>query len=245
MGPLGDIELERVLALDIETVPMAQSYESLPEEFRGHWDGKSDWLIRRTGRAQTPEELFERAGIYAEFGRVVCISVGIFQKNGQGYKLRLRSYCCDDEKTLLQEFNELLNGYFNNPSYYLCAHNGKEFDFPYLSRRMLINGLPLPLLLNNSGKKPWELAHLLDTLDMWRFGDYKNFTSLALMAAAFGIPSPKDDIKGSDVARVYYEEKDLPRISRYCQKDVVTVAQLLLRLQGHELVKEEDITFVN
>ena len=96
--------------------------------------------------------------------------------------------------------------------------------------------------MNIAGKKPWEINHL-DTMELWRFGDYKNYTSIKLLAALFDIPTPKDDIDGSQVAGVYYQEKDLERIKIYCQKDTLTVAQLLLSYKGEELIKEENIEF--
>ena len=126
----------------------------------------------------------------------------------------------------------------------LCAHNGKEFDFPYLCRRMLVNGIKIPKILQIMGKKPWEINHI-DTLEFWKFGDYKHYTSLELLTEIFGIPSPKDDIKGSDVARVYWEEKDLNRIAKYCQKDVLALVQLFLRFKGESLLKEDDMIFVD
>jgi uncharacterized protein YprB with RNaseH-like and TPR domain len=123
---------------------------------------------------------------------------------------------------------------------YLCAHNGKEFDYPYLIRRILINGLEVPSILNLSGKKPWEVNHI-DTMELWKFGDYKHYTSLELLATVFGISSPKDDINGSDVGRVYWQENDLQRIVKYCQKDVVTIVNLLLRFKGKPMMGEESI----
>ena len=170
-----------------------------------------------------------------------CISIGIFNKEQQQTGLRIKSFASEDEIELLKEFSILLSK--QSANLILCAHNGKEFDFPYLCRRMLINGLPIPTQLQVSGKKPWEVNHL-DTLDLWKFGDYKNYTSLDLLAAVFGIPTPKDDIHGSDVHWVYWQERDLSRIKTYCQKDVLTTAQLLLRFKGLSLIPEELITII-
>jgi hypothetical protein len=176
------------------------------------------------------------AGIYAEFGKIICISLGFIN----GEEFRIKSFYGDDEKVLLNEFITLVNSNYASPNKLLCAHNGKEFDFPYLARRIILNGLELPSLLDIAGKKPWEVQHL-DTMVLWKFGDYKSYTSLALLAHVFDIPTPKDDIQGSDVARVYWEDKDLARIVEYCQKDVLTVVQLLLKFKGMPMIKEENV----
>ncbi len=233
---LYNLNFEKILFLDIETVPMVPDYDSLPDNFKKLWDHKAEFIKRE--ETDTPDRLFSRAGIYSEFGKIICISVG-FMKNRE---FRIKSFYGEDEYILLKEFSELLEKYYNSRDHLLCAHNGKEFDYPYIARRMLINGLPLPAILNIAGKKPWEVAHL-DTLELWKFGDYKNYTSLELLAAIFGIQTPKDDIDGSMVAEVYYKDKDLDRIVRYCQRDTLTVAQLLLCYLGKSKIKEQDIIF--
>ncbi|HRZ42305.1 MAG TPA: 3'-5' exonuclease [Bacteroidales bacterium] len=230
------IDVGNILFLDIETVPQHPAYGEMPERLRVLWDHKAERL-QPAGGELTPEELYDKAGIYAEFGKIICISVGIVV---DGY-LRLKSFAGDDERELLQKFSQLLRQKFNKA--HLCAHNGKEFDFPFLCRRMLVNGIPLPDILDIAGKKPWEINHL-DTMELWKFGDYKHYTSLELLAAIFGIPTPKDDIKGSDVSRVYWQEKDLQRIVTYCQKDVATIVQLYLRYNCMELIPEERIVLV-
>lgn len=232
---LENLDLQQVLILDIETVPQYGSYDDVPENFQELWEQKTQYQ-RRDG--ETPAEYYPRAGIWAEFGKIVCISVGIF--NGK-HQFRVKSFCSDDECTLLSDFTALLDK--QPPSLILCAHNGKEFDFPYLCRRILINQLCIPKQLQISGKKPWEVTHL-DTMDLWKFGDYKNYTSLNLLAAVFNIPTPKDDINGSDVHWVYWKERDLERIKTYCQKDVITTAQLLLRFKGLPLLLEEQIQII-
>jgi hypothetical protein len=228
-----------ILFLDIETVPQFDGYEQLPEDWRKLWDTKSSSLLRYH-EGETNESLYPRAGIYAEFGKIVCISCGVAHGSGSQRKIVLKSFAGDDEKQLLFQFAEMLSKWSAGEQKFLCAHNGKEFDFPYLCRRMIINGISIPSLLNISGKKPWEVNHL-DTLELWKFGDFKSFTSLNLLAHTLGIPTPKDDIDGSMVWKVYWEEKNLPRIVTYCQKDVVTVAQILLRMNGEELIKEDNI----
>jgi uncharacterized protein YprB with RNaseH-like and TPR domain len=231
-----NLNIEKILFLDIETVPMVETYDDLPEPFKKLWDRKAGYLARSTD--EQPAELFNRAGIYAEFGKIICISVGYMYNR----EFRIKSFYGEDEHQLLKDFSELLNRYYNQRDQLLCAHNGKEFDFPYMARRMLINGLPLPHIINIAGKKPWEIPHL-DTMELWKFGDYKSYTSLELLAAVFGIPTPKDDIEGSQVASVYYEEKDLDRIVRYCQRDTLTVAQLLLCYLGRPMIKDSDVIY--
>lgn len=243
--------LNNILFLDIETVPQYDCYGSMPEEWKALWDGKASWLIRNK-EGETAETVYNRAGIYAEFGKIICISCGYVLGNGPEKKLVLKSFYGDDEKKLLTEFCAILVGWSKDSTdKLLCAHNGKEFDFPFLCRRMIINHVPIPAILNTQGKKPWEIKHL-DTMEMWRFGDIKNFTSLNLMACVLGIPTPKDDINGSMVGELYYssrsaEEKQeaMQRIVTYCQKDVLTVAQVYLRLSGEELLNTATIEIKN
>ncbi len=236
LNHLSDYQL---LYLDIETVSAYPSYFDMPERIRHLWDKKAKTLNYKGD--QKPMDLFNRSGIYAEFGKIVCISVGFVVKDSN--RLRIKSYYSDDESKLLFEFGELLNHHFNSPKHLMVAHNGKEFDFPYIARRMLVNGLELPSLLDIAGKKPWEIRHI-DTLELWKFGDYKHFTSLDLLTAIFDIPSPKSDINGSQVNEVYWQENDLQRIAEYCQNDVVAIVQLLNSYRGQELFLEENIEFV-
>jgi DNA polymerase elongation subunit (family B) len=235
---LDEINIDDVLFLDIETVPGAPDFESLPDKMKELWTKKAG-QIGRNDPDQTPEELYKRAGIYAEFGKIVCISCGFI--NGNGF--RVRSFYGEDEKMLLNDFGMLLNRSYTGTRYLLCGHNSKEFDIPYIARRMLVNGIKLPEILNVAGKKPWEVRHI-DTMDLWKFGDYKHFTSLELLATIFNIPTPKDDIDGSQVGEVYWKEKDLKRIAKYCEKDVFTTAQLLRRYLGMPLIKPEFVVSV-
>lgn len=235
---LQHLDLTKVLVLDIETVPLYPNYEQLPEKWQHLWDKKSAFLKR--SEHQTSADIYPRAGIYAEFGKIVCISVGFFNRSGNYWQFRVKSFYGDDEKLFLNEFATMLNRYFDDPDHLLCAHNGKEFDFPYLCRRMLINQIEIPNILNIVGKKPWEVNHL-DTMELWKFGDFKSFTSLELLATIFDVPTPKDDIDGSQVWTVYWNDKDVERIKKYCEKDVVTVAQLLLRFRGEDLLDDHDI----
>jgi predicted PolB exonuclease-like 3'-5' exonuclease len=231
--------LNNILFLDIETVPQQPDYNSLLDDWKKLWDLKSASLLKYR-EEETRESLYPRAGIYAEFGRIVCISCGVIQGSGEQKKITLKSFSNENEKILLAEFCEMLNKWCVGEPKFLCAHNGKEFDFPYLCRRMIINEVSVPSILNISGKKPWEVAHL-DTMELWKFGDYKSYTSLHLLAHALGIPTPKDDIDGSVVWEVYWKEKNVSRIVTYCQKDVITVARVFLRLQGESLIKEANI----
>jgi 3'-5' exonuclease len=231
--------VNNILFLDIETVPQFPDYSSLPEDWKQLWDTKSVSLIKYH-EGQTNETLYPRAGIYAEFGKIICISCGVLQGNGGQRKILIKSFAGDEEKILLQQFIEMLNKWATGEQKFLCAHNGKEFDFPYLCRRMIINNLPIPSILNISGKKPWEVNHF-DTLELWKFGDFKSYTSLNLLAHTLGVTTPKDDIDGSMVWEVYWKEKNLQRIITYCQKDVVTVAQILLRMNGEPQIETSNI----
>jgi len=236
---LKKLNLEHILFLDIETVPQHANYSDLDETTKALWEGKTKYQRKEEF---TPEEFYDRAGIWAEFGTIVCISVGYFKTQGDLRKFRVTTFH-GAEDTLLKEFKTLLQTHFNKTQHVLCAHNGKEFDFPYIARRMIIHGIDLPFKLNLFGKKPWEVPHL-DTLELWKFGDYKTFTSLKLMAHVLGIPSPKDDIDGSEVRDVFYEENDIDRIIIYCEKDTVTVAQIILRLRNEPLLSEDEIISV-
>jgi len=235
---LGEIKLSNILFLDIETVPQYSTFKKMPKIFQSLWEDKS----KQFRENQTAEEVYAKAGIYAEFGKIICISVGFISEN-EVRKIRLKSFFDEDEKTLLENFFALLNKKFNKAEHLLCAHNGKEFDFPYISRRGLINGLKLPKILDNASKKPWEIKHL-DTLELWKFGDYKHYTSLNLLASIFNIDSPKDDISGADVAKVYYIDNNLQRIVKYCEKDALTVAQLFLKYKCEDLITPQNIEYV-
>lgn len=230
---LKKIPSHKVLFLDIETVPQVGSWDKLNLEWQNLWTKKVE---KQLPEDETAEEFYgKRAGILAEFGKIICVSCGIITNENQ---LKLKSFYGDDEVDILLGFNKLLNDNYFKSDLILCAHNGKEFDFPFLARRMLINQIEIPAILNLQGKKPWEIQHL-DTMELWKFGDYKHYTSLNLLAAVLGIPTPKDDIDGSQVASVYYEENDLERIKIYCEKDVLTVAQIFRKFRGEDLLERE------
>ena len=237
---LSEIDIRDVLFLDIETVSQLSSYNELPEKVQVLWDKKSSYFRKED---EKPEDVYRRAGIYAEFGKIICISAGIVTQTKEGTGLRIKSYFNENERDLLINFSAMLGSHPANKPLYLCAHNGKEFDFPYISRRMLINGLKLPSALDNAGKKPWEIYHL-DTMELWKFGDFKHYTSLELLTTIFNIPSPKNDMDGSMVGNVYWNDGDLKRIVEYCQSDVQAIVQLFLRYKGLELIKPENIEFV-
>jgi len=236
---LENIKLEKILFLDIETTSAVKSYDELSDDFKKHWEHKSNFIGKEN---ETPSETYSRAGIYAEFGKIVCISVGFIKIENGLKQLRLKSFYNHNEAELLVDFFELLNKHYNTPQHVLCAHNGKEFDYPYIARRGLVNGLNIPDVLDLAGKKPWEVQHL-DTLQLWKFGDYKHFTSLSLLTTIFNIPTPKDDIDGSMVNKVYWEENNLERIATYCQKDVVALTQLFLRFKNEQLIHDDQIFY--
>ncbi len=244
------IDLSKILFLDIETVSEQATYEDLEEHFQELWKHKCRQIARQydepISEEQASDLYIDKAGIFAEFGKIVCISVGIVYRDQEGQLgVRLKSFATEDEATLLVEFSSLLNQYYSNPNtHYLCGHNIKEFDVPYMCRRIVTNQLPLPQLLDIAGKKPWETKYLLDTLELWKFGDYKHYTSLNLLAAVLKFPTPKSDIDGSKVGRVFWEEKDIERIAHYCEKDVVATVQLFLRYRRLPILTEEQITSV-
>lgn len=233
------ISLENILFLDIETVPEEAEFSLLDEDKKELFGLKTQYQRKEDF---TPEEFYDRAGIWAEFGKIVCISVGYFTFKGDIRHFRVTSFY-GEEKKILQDFSTLLNTYFNQPQHIMCGHNAKEFDFPFIARRMIINQVQIPNKLNLFGKKPWEVPHL-DTLEMWKFGDFKHYTSLKLLTKVLNIPSPKDDISGSEVGHVYYVEKNIDRIIIYCEKDVIAVAQIMLRLRRENLLIEEEIIHI-
>lgn len=233
------LNLEHILFLDIETVPEAENFSKLDEIKQTLWEEKSRYQRKDDF---TAEEFYERAGIWAEFGKIICISVGYFTLQGDNRQFRVTSFQ-GDEVSILKAFKDLLIAHFSQPKHLLCAHNGKEFDFPYIARRMIINNIALPYKLNLFGKKPWEIPHL-DTMELWKFGDFKHYTSLKLLTNILGIPSPKQDIDGSEVYRVYYEDNDIDRIITYCEQDTISVVQVLLRLRGQAILTEHDIVRV-
>lgn len=228
---------KNILFLDIETVPQYPDFEQLDDRISKLW-GKKALRIRET-EDEDIQKTYQKAGIYAEFGKVVCICTGYFHEDN----FRIKAFSGHDEKLLLAEFALMLETFQKRPGSQLCAHNGKEFDFPYLCRRMLINGISIPFILDSSGKKPWETS-FIDTMDMWRFGDYKNYTSLDLLTAIFGIDSPKDAIDGSMVGDYYWNKKDLEAIVTYCKKDVLAIAQLYLKLKGRDQMPKEKVVFI-
>lgn len=231
---MSNIKLENILFIDIETVPIHYQYKQLTDNEKELWDKKWFYL-----KDTTSEQQYAKAGIYAEFAKVICIGLGYFADG----KFRTKTISGDNEAELLIEFSKLLQKHFNTKEHFMCAHNGKEFDFPFLCRRLLINKLPLPKLLQLQGLKPWDVKHL-DTMEMWRFGDVKNFTSLNLLAHIFNVPSSKTDIDGSQIAKIYYEEKNLKRICDYCIKDVVTLVRIFQCLKGLQPIEENNIIYI-
>jgi uncharacterized protein YprB with RNaseH-like and TPR domain len=232
-----DLKLENILFLDIETVPVRESFDDLSTNMKKLWETRSA-SFRTEG--EEASGVWPKAGLYAEFGRIVCISAGIFSRLAKPRRFRIKSFYAEDEKEILSEFGELVESFRKPGELKLCAHNGKAFDFPFLARRFVVGGLKLPRVLDIAGKKPWELD-FIDTLELWKFGEFRHYASLALLAEVLGVSNPKDDLDGSQVAEVYYREKDLERIVRYCEKDVLAVAQVLLRLSGEALIPEENV----
>ena len=232
-------QLGNILFLDIETASSTESFAELDPRLQPEWIRK-ERLIRRESVLEPGELFFERAGIHAEFGKVICVGVGYFQVKKKEKKLNFRSkiFAQEEEKETLLELKALLE----KKKWILCAHNGKEFDFPYLCRRMLIQGIALPEPLQLAGKKPWEIRHL-DTKELWRFGDYKYYTRLELLAAAFGIPSSKEGIDGSEVNPTYYQEKNIEKIKNYCLRDVEVTARIYLAMNPQSEPSDIEIEY--
>ncbi len=238
---LDHVNLDKVLFLDIETVPQASDFNHLTGLEKDLWKHKARLLKHEVWESE--EVIYNRAGIYAEFGKIICISVGYFDYEDKRRSFKIKSFFDDNEKSLLKEFSSFLQQNFNRSNQLLCAHNGKEFDFPYLCRRLLINKMKVPFILDIAGKKPWDVQHL-DTLELWKFGDYKSYTPINLLANVFNIPSPKDDIDGSMVCKVYWQDKDLKRIAKYCQQDVLTVCRLLMSFKGLDIIDMQDVIYM-
>lgn len=238
---MNDLDVQNILFMDIETVRGKETFEGLNEKMQSLWDEKTKWQRKDE---TTPKDYYgERAGILAEFGKIVCISVGFIHYADGMKNFRLRSFYNHDETHLLTQFAEMLKDkYFNHKHQVLCGHNAKEFDFPYICRRMIVNGIPLPPILQIAGKKPWEIQHL-DTMELWKFGDYKHYTSIKLLCAILDIPTPKDDIEGSEVSSVYWEKNDLKRIAKYCEKDVLATAQIFMKFRNEQLIDEKQVSF--
>lgn len=240
------LALDRILYLDIETVSQYQNYQQTPESMRPLWKHKAGRFARQLDEEWTEDlasRLYsEKAALFAEFGKIAVISVGFTVKGEDGYTLKLKSFANVDEVEVLKGFSTLITKHYNNPNkQFLCGHNIREFDMPFLCRRMVINRMELPYMIDVTGKKPWETKHFLDTMELWRFGEYKNYTSLNLLAHVLDVPTPKDDIDGSDVGRVFWEENDLERVAVYCEKDVATCARVLFRLQGEATIPDDRI----
>ena len=241
-------DLTKIMFLDIETVPLTSDFSELPPEMSHLWEEKftslQRYLTEKHGEDITAESAFMRnAGIYSEFGKIVCISVGfIYFREGEMF-FRTKSFAGNDEVKILTDFSNLINANWTSNEHRFCGHNIKEFDIPYICRRMVINNIQIPPIIDVSGKKPWE-TYFLDTLELWKFGDKKSYTSLKLLTTVLGIPTPKDDIDGSQVAQVYYEEKNIARIAAYCQKDVLATAQVFLRLSRFGTIEECNIEHI-
>lgn len=226
------------MVIDIETVPGFQNLAEAPEPIQKLWDKKTKTLRGD----QSVDKLYLRAGIYAEFGKIICLSMGVFTGQNQTTAFRVKSLYGENEYAILDEFKSILNS--QPVTLVLCAHNGKEFDFPYLCRRMIVNRISIPEQLNIQGKKPWEIQHL-DTLDMWKFGDYKHYTSLDLLSTVLGIPTPKNDLHGADVHRVYWEEGNILKIKHYCERDIIATAKILMRLLNKEPFDDNEVNIAN
>lgn len=249
MRILQNIRLEDFIFFDIETAPLTENLAELPEELQKLWIEKEGKAMAReseqSGEPVDPQHwYFNKAGLMAEYGRVVCIAVGFFHRGNDGLTFRVKTIGYPDEELVLEDFANLLDARFADLGRFrLCGHNIKNFDVPFLARRMLVNGVKLPAMLDTAGLKPWEMPYM-DTMELWRFGDFRHYSSLKLLTAMFGIPTPKDDISGSDVGRVFWQDADLDRICEYCAKDVVAVGRLIQRWKGEKFVDDDQVKIV-
>lgn len=237
-----NIRIEDLVVIDIETASAFPNFEAMDSIWQELWEEKTNRILPEETTAAEFYPL--RAGIMAEFSKIICISVGFYTKEDD-LRMRVKSFYGHDEKSILQAFISTLQKIESiNKNWCFAGHNIKEFDIPFICRRLLINAIPLPAFLDFQNKKPWE-TNLVDSFQYWRFGDYKQFTSLKLLAASLGIPSPKDDIDGSMVGHVYWVENDIKRIANYCQKDVITAGNIFLRFKNMPLLKPENIDIVD
>ncbi len=235
--------MTELLLLDIETVPQFPSFAGMDSGWQGLFLEK---IAKTVPEDITAEESYrKKAGILAEFGKIICISTAFFYENeDKQLCLKMKSISGNDEVEILRIFTDLCNKmYQHNRGFQFGGHNIKEFDIPYICRRLLINHLPLPEYLQLHDKKPWEVK-MFDTLNWWKFGDNKNYISLHLLANVLGIPTSKSDIDGSMVQDVYYKENNLQRIVDYCQRDVVVTANVILRFKNLPLLLEDKISIV-
>ncbi len=243
--------LQHILFLDVETVSQHREFEDLDDHGKHLWQQKIGYMARRDNHEWAEEDYAQsykdRAAIYAEFGKVIVISAGIITNlEDDTQNLRIKSFYGHNETEVLEAFVSILQKNFNDQNMHvLCGHNVREFDIPYLCRRLAVHGMELPSLINISGKKPWEVKFVADTLELWKYGDHKNFTSLDLLAYTLGIPSPKEEMDGSMVGRAYWEEDRLEQIKQYCERDVFTVAQIYLRLHNLPIFSESQIVLTN
>jgi predicted PolB exonuclease-like 3'-5' exonuclease len=234
---LEHLKMDDILFLNLSTAPLAPSYAELSPLIRQLWHEKFRYLRE----PDTPEKQYEKAGLYAEFGKIICLSLGFVKTQGNERQMRIKSFYGHQEKELLTAFLDLLNTRFNKKTQLLAAHNGKEFDFPFLCRRLLINQIPLPVMLDLSGKKPWEVPHI-DTMDFWRFGETRHYASLELLAQLFQIPMTQARMDGKEIAQQYWKYSNWTDIVATCQADVVLTAQLLLRFRGESIIPQEQIS---
>jgi len=212
--------IEDILFFDVETAAATNNFDENHELYDA-------WAYDHLRNVEDSSELIElynkTAPLYAEYGRIVTISIGAVR----GGELIIKSFSNEDEKVLLEEFNDSISKFANNKTW-LCGHNILDFDMPYIMRRCMANGVQLHLLFDTAHLKPWETS-VFDTALLWKGTAWKK-QSLASVIAALGLPSPKDDISGADVSRVFYEG-GIDKIVSYCEKDVFATVNLFRKLR--------------
>lgn len=243
--------------VDTETIPGYKDFNDMPEELARMYERKFGHELANNDpdKFDNFEDHYRaRAALYPEFGKIVCLVIGVIfvDDKDKQEKLKLKTLCGRHEDKLLAEAAPIIDKFDS-----LVGHNSKEFDFPYLCKRFYVHGIQLPQILNIAGKKPWEVS-LIDTMELWRFGSFKGSTSLELFAHCLGLPSPKQDMTGADVAKVYYEmfdhmkDGELPfeaesaaiqKIGKYCQGDVVTLANCYRKLKYQSVIASENVIY--
>ncbi len=234
---------KNTLFIDIETASGQKDFALLSNKMQALWLRKAKSLPNPLS-VSLEDLYFERAALYAEFGKIICIGMGfLYQDKEKGICFKVKTIAGDNEEELLSRFISFINDTYKNKELSLVAHNGKEFDFPYLCRRMLVHSLEIPKQLQLQGKKPWEVVHL-DTMELWKFGDRKAYTSLELLTEILGIGEAKSNLSGDKVNETYYKEGNLMVIEEYCKEDVVLVAQLFLRFNFQKKIEPSNIFYI-
>lgn len=225
----------KTLFIDIETVAQKSNFGKLSPSFQNLWTHKANQLnyVQEANVPYSVEDAYvKNAAFYPEFGRIVCISIGMFIQRNTEVEFVSKSFYADNERGLIKDFLNCYQKYFNHSDRYkLCGHNVIEFIIPFIGRRSLIHGLKLPSKFNLMDRKPWQLDYVRDTLSMWKFGAFKNAVSLETLCTVFDIDT-QDIFPGEDVHRRYWEEQAYDEIMQRSKMQIRAVACLYSHLCG-------------